>query len=99
MDFVAEYLANRGVWDLNELVNMWETYVCDPFEPQFFRTLTFTSGEVAAVGQVHSAWLAFATVTPPNIKDEVQAADTSVATPGRGVSQGVEHVLRARQAC
>ena len=73
---VAEYPANRGVWDLNELVNEWENYVSDPFEPKYFKAPAFTSGEVAAISEIHAAWVEFAKATPPTIKDEVQAMQT-----------------------
>ena len=73
---VAEYPANRGVWDLNELVNEWEMYVADPFHTQAFPAPTFTQIEVAAVAKVHTAWLAFADATPHTIKDESQAMKT-----------------------
>jgi hypothetical protein len=70
---VVEYPANRGVWDLNELVNEWEMYVGDPFEAQSFPAPPFTPIEVVAVAKVHAAWLAFAEATPHTIKDEAQA--------------------------
>ena len=72
----AEYPTNRGDWDLNELVNEWETYVGDPFDAQSFPEPTFTSAEVAAVADVHAAWLAFAEATPHTIMDEAQALQT-----------------------
>jgi hypothetical protein len=73
VEYVAEYPANRGAWDLNELVNEWETYVSDPFESESFKAPAFTPGEVAAIAEVHAAWADFANATPPTIKDEAQA--------------------------
>jgi hypothetical protein len=70
---VAEYPANRGVWDLNDLVNEWETYIGDPFNTQSFPAPVFTSGEVGAIAEVNAAWSAFAEATPHTITDEAQA--------------------------
>jgi hypothetical protein len=76
VESVAEFPANRGVWDLNELVNSWEDYVPDPFQAHMFPAPTFSAGEVAAMSQVHSAWLAFADATPQKIDDEFLAMRT-----------------------
>jgi hypothetical protein len=73
---VAEFPENRGVCDLNELVNEWEFYVDDPLNTQQFPAPTFASTEVAAIAHVHSAWLAFADATPRSIDDEAQAMRT-----------------------
>jgi hypothetical protein len=70
---VAEFPENRGVWDLNELVNEWEFYVEDPFDAGRFAAPTFVPAEVAAIADVHSAWLTFAEATPQSIDDEAQA--------------------------
>ena len=76
VESVAEFPANRGVWDLNELVNSWEDYVPDPFQAHMFPAPTFSAGEVAVMAKVHSAWLAFADATPQNIDDESLAMRT-----------------------
>jgi|SRR5688572_3960508 len=76
VDSVAEFPANRGVWDLNELVNEWETFVADPFEPSSFQAPAFTPDEVDAMADVHTAWLAFADAMPHTIVDEVKAMQT-----------------------
>ena len=73
VESVAEFPANRGVWDLNELVNEWEAYVADPFNAESFLAPTFTHGEVAALARVHTAWRAFADATPQTISDEANA--------------------------
>src|SRR5215510_14084971 len=76
LESVAEFPENRGVWDLNELVNEWEFYVAEPFDAKQFPEPTFAPTEVAAIADVHSAWLAFADVTPQSINDEGQAIRT-----------------------
>jgi hypothetical protein len=76
VESVAEFPANRGAWDLNELVNSWEDYVPDPFQADMFSAPTFTAGEVAAMAEVHFAWLAFSDATPQNIDDEAIAMRT-----------------------
>jgi hypothetical protein len=73
VESVAEFPANRGVWNLNELVNSWEDYVPDPFQAHLFPAPTFSAGEVAAMAEVHSAWLAFSDAAQPNIDDEALA--------------------------
>jgi hypothetical protein len=73
---VAEYPGNREVWDLNEVVNEWEMYVDDPFERAAFPAPAFHPTEIAAMAEVHAAWLAFADATPPAITDEARAMAT-----------------------
>jgi len=70
---VAEFPENRGAWDLNELVNEWDFYVEHPFDAQRFPAPTFAPAAVAAIADVHSAWLAFADATPQSINDEADA--------------------------
>jgi hypothetical protein len=70
LEAVAEYPRVRGVWDLNELVNEWQSWVDHPFLPEDYPPPAFSAGEVTALAITHDAWLAFADATPRNIKDE-----------------------------
>jgi hypothetical protein len=70
---VVEYRDDPGVWDLNELINSWETNVEDPFSPSEFEPPAFAPAEVAAMATTHQAWLAFSDRTPTKIKDEAAA--------------------------
>jgi hypothetical protein len=87
---VAEFPANRGVWDLNELVNEWETNVDDPFDAQSFPAPAFTRDEVASMAEVHAAWSAFAEATPQTITDKPEAMRTP---------QWITLVEACRKAC
>jgi hypothetical protein len=73
LESVAEYPRNAGVWDLNELVNSWETWVDDPFKPSDFPSPVFSPQEVASMEIAHDAWLKFANATPRKIGDEQRA--------------------------
>ena len=71
LEGVAEYPRNRGVWDLNELVNEWETWVNDSFMSNDFPPPAFSVEEVTAMEITHDAWLRFADATPrKSIEDE-----------------------------
>jgi hypothetical protein len=54
---VEKYAKYHGAWDLNELVNEWETWVNDPFVPEDFPEPAFSVEEVAAMNIAHNAWL------------------------------------------
>ena len=74
---VAEYPRNRGVWDLNKLVNEWEMYVDEPLERGAYPAPAFSPPEVEAVAEVHAAWLEFSDAMPQSIADEAQAMETT----------------------
>lgn len=76
-DSVAMYPAERGTWDLTEVVNAWEDYVSDPFDPGAFPAPAFVPSEVAALSDIHAAWLAFANSLPKRITDEPKIMETS----------------------
>jgi len=73
---VAMYPAERGTWDLGEVVNAWEDYVSDPFKVSAFPAPAFVPAEVAAIADIHAAWLAFANSTPQFITDEARTMAT-----------------------
>ena len=70
LEGVAEYPRHRGVWDLNELINEWETWVNHPFLSHDFPPPAFSPDEVAAMAVTHDAWLKFSDATSKDIKDE-----------------------------
>ncbi len=70
LEEVTEYPRSRGVWDLNELINEWESWVDHPFLPRDYPPPVFSAGEVTALAITHDAWRAFADATPKEIKDE-----------------------------
>jgi len=70
LEGVTEYVLSPGAWDLNELINEWETCVHHPFLSADFPPPAFSVDEVAALAITHDAWLAFADSTPKDIKDE-----------------------------
>jgi hypothetical protein len=67
---VTEYHRSPGAWDLNQLINEWETWVDHPFLPADFPPPAFSADEVAALAITHVAWLAFADSTAKDIKDD-----------------------------
>lgn len=73
---VVEYEKEPGSWDLNELVNEWETNAHDPFEPKDYPSPAFTEDEKMSMAATHAAWLAFAVATPKIIIDEKSALST-----------------------
>lgn len=73
---VVAYQANRGMWDLNEVVGEWEMYVTDPFECAAFPLPVFAPTELAAISDVHAAWLSFTGSTSKSITDEGRAMET-----------------------
>jgi hypothetical protein len=73
LEGVTEYPRARGVWDLNELINEWESWVDHPFLPGDFSPPAFSADEMNALAITHDAWLAFADSTPQDIKDEPAA--------------------------
>ena len=70
LEGVEEYPRARGVWDLNELINEWESWVDHPFLPRDYPPPAFSADEVTALAITHDAWLAFSDSTPQDIKDE-----------------------------
>lgn len=70
LEGVKEYPRARGVWDLNELINEWKSWIDHPFLPRDYPPPAFSAGEVVALAITHDAWLAFANSTPQDIKDE-----------------------------
>jgi hypothetical protein len=70
LEGVEEYPRARGVWELNELINEWETWVDHPFLSRDYPPPAFSADEVTALAITHDAWLAFADSTPQDIKDE-----------------------------
>jgi hypothetical protein len=70
LEGVAEYPLNSGVWDLGDVINDWETWVDDPFEPRNFPSPVFTSDEVRSMAITHVAWLKFADAFPKSTRDE-----------------------------
>ena len=70
LEGVEEYPRIRGVWDLNELINEWETWVDHPFLPQDYPPPAFSADEVTALAITHVAWHAFPVSTAQDIKDE-----------------------------
>lgn len=70
LEGVTEYPRAGGVWDLNELVNEWESWVDHPFLPRDYPPPVFSADEVTALAIAHDAWLAFADSTAQDIEDE-----------------------------
>jgi hypothetical protein len=70
LEGVAEYPRNAGVWDLGDVINGWETWVDDPFEPRNFPSPVFTPDEVSSMAVAHAAWLKFADAIPKSTRDE-----------------------------